>query len=228
MTNGIIDLSERERLANLLHCLRECKSLDDVPFALLAEPQPDTRPSVKLVAHYPDCRQKFVSQWSLEKWFERVPTVVALLVFMGVSLSIDEWEAALDVLHDAVWWSWIVFLVGTPLFMLIVVPALFFVVRVGQTHRGRGDLILDLNELRHAGPDGQASVPWRDVYTVTLGDKCRVRVELVSGDRLFVRLSTPVDRDNLIDIVRELIRLHHQDLHGLLQPVGGTSLREDG
>ncbi len=207
---------ERDRLENLLHHLRACETLDDVPRELLAEPQSDTRPSVKLVAYYRECRQVYKRTWSEIKVFERIPTVVALLIFMGVSLSLDDWTVGLEGLHDAVWWSWIVILVGTPLFMLVVLLGLFLAANslLVRTHRARGSLYLDLNELRHAGPDGQTSVPWRGVYTAALRDKCQVRVALENGDILDVWLPTPDDRDTLAGLMRELIRLHHQDLHG--------------
>lgn len=211
---------DRDRLANLLCRLRECATLEDVPLELLAEPQPDTRPSVKLVAHYHGCRQVFKRHWQVEKTFERMPIVVALLIFMGVSLSIDDWTIVLEGLHDAVWWSWIVFLFGTPLFMLVVLLVLFFAANslLVQTQRAKGDLYLDFNELRAAAPGGFRLVRWRDVYTATPRGNHRVRVELENGDILDVWLPMPGDRDALAGLMRELIRLHHRELHGLSGP----------
>ncbi len=98
-----IDLPERDRLANLLGRLRACDSLDDVPLKLLAEPQPDTWPSVKLVARYPDCRQMFMVKASTRTVFApawRAGLVIAATVF-AASTDLTTW------LVSVIGWPWL-------------------------------------------------------------------------------------------------------------------------
>ena len=73
---------------------------------------------------------------------------------------------------------------------------------------------LDLNELRHSAPDGLRQVPWNEVYTAGWGAWDWVRVELENGGVLLWRVPV-ADRERLIQIMRELMRHHYRDLHGL-------------
>ena len=98
-----IDLSEHDRLTHLLDRLRACESLDNVPLELLAESQPDTRPSVKLVALYPDCRQVFRVKTSTRAVF--VPTwragLTIALTVLAVSTDLTAW------LLSVIAWPWL-------------------------------------------------------------------------------------------------------------------------
>jgi hypothetical protein len=73
---------------------------------------------------------------------------------------------------------------------------------------------MDLNELRHAVPDGLRQVRWNEVYTADRGAWDWVRVKLENGGVLL--WCVPVaDRELLIQIMRELMRHHYRDLYGL-------------
>ncbi|MYC62945.1 MAG: hypothetical protein F4X16_08960 [Caldilineaceae bacterium SB0661_bin_34] len=220
-----IDLPERDRLANLLGRLRACDSLDDVPLALLAEPQCDTRPSVKLVAHYRKCRLMIRGEFSVIAVVKALPwgfTAVFLSWLLAVSTKLKAW--LLSVI-TAPWMAqvalWLLDPVAATIAGMVSGAVLFLyavTVRMERLSFPKGDLILDLNELCHAAASEQTSVPWRGVYTATRCGNRRVRVTLENGDILDVWLPTPGDRDTLADLMRELIRLHHRELHGLIGP----------
>ena len=107
---------------------------------------------------------------------------------------------------------------GAMLFLYAVI------VRMERLSFPKGDLILDLNELCYAAAVGQTSVPWERVYTATRRGNRRVRVALESGDILDVWLPTTGDRDALVGLMRELLRLHHRELHGLIGPETQASM----
>lgn len=85
---------------------------------------------------------------------------------------------------------------------------------LGRLSRRKDSLTLDLNELRHAAAEGLRHVSWSDVYAVTPGRPCWIRVKLEDGSLL--RVCVPQnDRDTLVGIMQQLIRHHHGHLHGL-------------
>ena len=73
-------------------------------------------------------------------------------------------------------------------------------------------------------PAGFNLVQWRDVYTAVQRGDHRAQVALENGDILDVWLPTPDVRDTLVDLMRELIRLHHRERHGMVGPEAQASL----
>lgn len=225
-----IDLPERDRLTNLLGRLRACESLDDVPLELLAESQPDTRPSVKLVARYPDCRQVFKVKASIRAVFVPSWRVGLAIALTGLAASTDVTAWLLSVIarpwlaHIASW-----FLEPVVMFIVGLVSGLVWLIYAVTIRRdlwsiSKGDLIVDLDELCTTVPAGFNLVQWRDVYTaVRCGDR-RAWVALENGDTLDLWLPTPSVRDTLVDLMRELIRLHHRERHGMVGPEVQASL----
>ena len=189
---------ERRRLENLLHRLRESGSLKDVPLELLLEPSLGTRPSVKLVVHYPRRWQVIAKSFSLADIIAWM-SVPVFFSFAGMAIQLDGWLP-----------------VGAG--FVVAAGALLLSGRLSWT---RDDLALDLNELSYAPPGRLRQVPWCEVYTATRRNKRWVQVALENGTAVFLRVPTPGDRDLLVGIMRELIRLHHQDLHGL-KPAEGA------
>ena len=201
------DLPERDRLTNLLGRLRACDSLDDVPLELLAEPQPDTRPSVKLVARYPDCRQVFMVKASTRAVFApawRVGLVIATTV-LAASTDLTTW------LVSVIGWPWLAQVAAWLLEPVVMIIAGFVsgmvwflyaaMFRMELWSFSKDDLIVDLDELHTTVPAGFNLVRWRDVYTAAQRGKRRVRVTLENGDILDVWLSTPGDRDILVGLI---------------------------
>lgn len=225
-----IDLPERDRLVNLLERLRACESLDDVPLALLAESQPDTRPSVKLVARYPDCRQVFRVKTSTRAVF--VPAwkagLTIVMTVLAASTDLTVW------LLSVIAWPWLAQIAAWFLEPVVMITAglvagmvwvLYAVmVRMELWSISKGDLIVDLDELHTTVPAGFNLVQWQDVYTAVRRGNRRVWVALENGDILDLWLPTPSVRDTLVCLMRELIRLHHRDLHGRIGPEGQAPL----
>ena len=89
----------------------------------------------------------------------------------------------------------------------------------GQVSNRRNALALDLNGLYHDSPSGPLNVSWRNVLAVAPGmavvpGRTRwLRVWLEDGGVLHLRVPE-ADRDWLVDVIRKLLRHHHQDLHG--------------
>lgn len=220
-----IDLPERDRLTNLLGRLRACDSLDDVPLELLAEPRPTTRPSVKLVAHYLECRLVIRGDFFVIAVFKAMPwgfTAVFMSWLLVVSTELKAWLLSVII---SPWMAkvalWLLNPVAATIAGMVLGAVLILyavIVRMERLSFPKGDLKLDLNELCHAAAVGQTAVPWRGVYTATPRGIRRVRVALENGDILDVWLPTPGDRDALAGLMRELIRLHHRELHGLIGP----------
>ena len=81
-------------MTNLLGRLRACNSLDDVPLELLVEPQPATRPSVKLVAHYRERRLVIQAEFSVIAVVKALPwgfTAVFMAWLLVVSTELKAW-----------------------------------------------------------------------------------------------------------------------------------------
>lgn len=223
-----IDLPERDRLANLLGRLRACDSLDDVPLALLAEPPCDTRPSVKLVVHYPQCWQMFMGNVSFRELVKSLTVQVAAIMVIVSELLESRLENWVQSITGVPWLvdviQWILepaVLVGLAVLWGVLV-LIFWLERVSCSRRA---LSLDLREMRHAAPNGPRSTCWSAVYTATRRGKRCVRVEWENGVVLFVWLPAPGERDILADLMRELIRLHHRELPGLIGPETRVSMR---
>ena len=200
-------LCEPERRKKLLDCLR-CGLLSDVPGTLLRDPQPGTRPHVKLVAHLPRLWQVFLRHVPMSEGIRLVvgaPFGVGLLLLWTTTVA--------PRLRDLGPWGELVNFVAW-----MVVGAGFYLLALNL--RGRfactwDTPLLDLNELRCVSPDGPRHVPWREVYTVSLGVMNWVRVELENGVVVLIRVPR-ADRDWLVDAMKELIRHHHGDLHGTM------------
>ena len=200
-----IDLCERQRLEKLLDHLRE-GSLAAVPCELLLEPQPHTRPCVRLVAHYPRLQQVFIGNFRLLAVIKLIPVAALWIVVLGAA-SLESWlllgiatpwlrEAVQLVLEPVAWFA--AGIVSFPVALNLL----------GHFSWTWNHLILSLTELRHATPDTLQQVPWRAVYTASLGFMGCVRVELENGVVLLLRVPK-ADRDTLIEIMRELICRHH-------------------
>ena len=83
----------------------------------------------------------------------------------------------------------------------------------GQVSSQRDVLMLDLNGLYHHSPSGPLNVSWRNVLAVAPGRTRWLRVWLEGGGVLWLRVPE-ADRDWLVDVIRQLLRHHHQDLYG--------------
>ena len=209
LPNGPERLTEPQRQQKLLHHLRTGR-LADVPDELLLEPRSDTRPSVRLVAHYPVLQQMVVGNLSLPDVVKLVPSIFLVLAALQVE-RLESW------LLTAVAASWLrdVVQILEPVVWFAVVVVVFL---AAANFRGRWSwtrnlLTLDLNELRVAMPDRLRQVPWRGIYTASCGFLGWVRVELEDGMVLLLRVPE-ADRDWLVDVIRQLLRHHHQDLYG--------------
>lgn len=211
-------VSEPERLRQLLCRLRR-GPLHEVPADLLREPQPGTRPAVRLVAYYPKVRQVYLESFpplAVFTVFRLLPVAVLWLV----AAQLTELEAWLLTVAAAPWWQAAVQLVLGPAAWIVVLTVLLLAALNlrRQFAWARNLLALDLNELRHAAPEGPRQVPWNRVYTAGWGIWHWVHVELEDGGVLLWRVPVP-ERELLIQIMRELMRHHYRDLHGL-EPAG--------
>lgn len=88
MANSI-DPCERQRLEKLLDHLRK-GALAAVPRELLLEPQPHTRPCVRLVAHYPRMQQVFMGNFRLLAVIKLIPVAALWTVVLEVA-SLESW-----------------------------------------------------------------------------------------------------------------------------------------
>ena len=204
-------MSKPERLRQLLCHLRR-GPLHEVPVDLLREPQTGTRPAVKLVAHYPKVRQVYLGSFPRLAVFRLLPVAVLWVVAAQVAVL----EAWLLTVESVPWWRDAVQLVLGPA-SWIIVPIVLSLVALNLRRQfawTRDLLALDLNELRHAAPDSLRQVPWSEVYTAEWGVWDWVRVELENGSVLLWRVPV-ADRELLIQIMRELMRHHYPNLHGL-------------
>ena len=175
-------------------------------------PQTGTRPAVKPVAHYPKVRQAYPGGFPPLAVFALLP-VAALWVVAAQVAALEAW---LPTVVSVPWWRDFVQLVLEPATWIVISIVLSLAVlnRRRQFAWSRDLLALDLNELRHAAPGGLRQVPWSEVYTAGWGAWDWVRVELENGGVLLWRVPV-ADRERLIQIMRELMRHHYRDLHGL-------------
>ena len=211
-------MSEPERLRQLL-CRLRLGPLHGVPADLLREPQSGTRPAVGLVAHYPRVQQVYLGNYPPLAVFRLLPLAVLWLVAAQVA-GLEAW---LLTIAAAPWWRAAVQQVLGPAAWIAALAVLFLAALNlrRQFAWSRSLLALDLNELRHAAPEGPRQVPWSRVYTAGWGAGHWVRVELEDGGVLLWRVPVP-ERELLIQIMRELMRHHYRDLHGL-EPVPADS-----
>ena len=187
-----------------------------LPVDLLREPQTGTRPAVKLVAHYPKVRQVYPGSFPRLAVFRLLPVFVAVLWVIAVQVA--ALEAWLPTVVSVPWWRDAVQPVPGPMAWIIVPIALSLAaLNLRRQFAWTRDLLaLDRNELRHAAPDSlrQVQVPWSEIYTTDWGVWDWVHVELENGGVLLWRVPV-ADRELLIQIMRELMRHHYRDLHGL-------------
>jgi len=204
-------MSEPERLRQLLCRLRR-GPLHEVPADLLRKPQLGTRPAVRLVAYYPKVRQLYLGSFPPLAVFRLLPLAVLWVVAAQVA-GLETW--LLTVAAAPRWQAAVQLVLGPAAWIVVLTVLLLAALNLRRQFAwARNLLALDLNGLRHAAPDGLQQVPWRGVYTATWGLWDWVRVELEDGGVLLWRMPV-AERELLIQIMRELMRHHYRDLHGL-------------
>ena len=204
-------------MIRLLAHLRTCRSLEDVDESLLAAPEGDTRPGIGLVGSTSPCSQLFMGTFSIRDVAMSVVVAFQVVVVLIVAVSL---RGATWLLSDQVqdwWWRVVVLvLVFVQVLLLVLFILRYWVQQLSWSCR-RG-LSLDLDELRYVSPGWRRTTSWGDLYTATAAGKRRLKVEWENGAELWVWLASCCDRDLLVDIMRELIRLYHPDRHGRVVP----------
>ena len=215
-----IPADKRTDMIRLLAHLRTCRSLEDVDERLLMAPEGDTRPGIGLVGSTPPCSQLFMGAFSIRDVVISAvggfPAVVVLI--FPVSQRVATWLLP----EQAKGWWWVVFAFVFVQVLLLVLFILRYWVQQLSWSRRRG-LFLDLDELRYVSPGWRRTISWGHLDTATAAGKRRLKVEWENGTELWVWLASCCDRDLLVSIVRELIRLHHPDRHGRVDPAPSTA-----
>ena len=211
-----IPADERDAMIRLLAHLRTCRSLKDVDERLLMAPEGDTRPGIGLVGSTPPCSQLFMGTFSIKDVVMSVAVAFQVVVVLIVAVSL---RGATWLLPEHVkgWWWVVVMALDFVQVLLLVLFILRYWVQQLSWSRRRG-LFLDLDELRYVSPRWRRTISWGDLYTATAAGRRRLKVEWENGAELWVWLASCCDRNLLVGIVRELIRLHHPDRHGRVDP----------
>ncbi|MCY4520265.1 MAG: hypothetical protein OXC13_05740 [Caldilineaceae bacterium] len=194
--------------------------LDSVPPGLLWDPWPNTRPFVKLVVGYNKARQVFLGPLSMIKAIGALAVLGTLIGFMEVNL-VGVWTMVISLLElvlvpvgSVPWLGHIVQGIPTLSNVLGAVFLLYYGMELtGQVSMRRQALVLDLNGLYYAAPDGPRTVPWRDVIAASPGRTRWVRVWLEDGVVLRIRVPQD-DRNWLVQTMWQLLWHHHRDLYG--------------
>ena len=210
-------LPEPQRQPKLLHHLRTGQ-LVDVPPGLLKDPWSSTRPFVGLVADCDKVRQVFLRSLSKGQVIGSLVAIGTLATLLEVNLA-ELWTTIVNLL-ELVLASAVPGLGGVVQVVPTLVNALGAALLVyyamnltGQVSNRRNTLVLDLNGLYHDSPSGPLNVSWRNVLAVAPGRTRWLRVWLEDGGVLYLRVPE-ADRDWLVDVIKQLLRHHHQDLYG--------------
>lgn len=201
----------RQKMTCLLKHLKTCRTLTDVDESLLVCPDDATRPKIRLVGQTQRCGQLFMGPFSLADVVLGIPTlpVVGFLIFQA-ALSTTGLLAKLEL-------DWLATLTGWGMVVLLVLLLVILILRYWVQQLAvswRRGLFLDLDELSHLTPRWQVATPWKDLYTATKAGNRRLTVVWEDRTELWVWFASCCDRDLVLDIVRELIRLHHTDRRG--------------
>lgn len=172
-----------------------------------------------LVADFDKVRQVFLRPLSKIQVIGALIAIVTLSAHLEVNLTVL-WTAIVNLL-ELVLASVVPQLGGIVQVVPTLVNALGMTVLVyyamnltGQVSSQRAALMLDLNGLYHNSPSGPLNVSWRNVLAVAPGRARWLRVWLEGGGVLWLRVSE-ADRDWLVDVIKQLLWHHHQDLYGI-------------
>lgn len=209
-----------ERWRALRAHLRAVGLSEDPPDDLLLDPEPTTRPNVRLVAHYDGIRQASLGDSTVA---ELVGPALATIALLFALLALGEQ------LSPPMGNPWLT--VGFRVVLLLVLLAVFMkplmrllalmVVR-------RGSLTLTLEELSMSWPGRNRHARWIDVYAVFVHQEGKrfsrrwtswfgrreapcIKVELNDGlvARLYV---ADIDRQPLADLMNDFV-VHHRGNH---------------
>ena len=198
-------LAKHERWHALRDHLRD-KGVKKVPLKLLQEPEPDTRPGIRLVAYYAKIKHVSLGKLTLSRW---VALLLSIIIPLGGTIyGVSNWQALAQepLLVQLIAGGGMV-VVGVLLIHVCIVWPLF-----NQITTHKGPLRVTMEELSLSLPDRTRHVQWRDVYTVShvpnksrWKNLSRVRVELNNG--VVATLHIPADDcDPLVEVMRDLIQ----------------------
>ncbi len=207
-------LCEKKRQQKLLSKLQS-GSYKDVPpdllLDLLLPPHDDTRPFTKLVKHYSkrwQARSNPISPHQIVALISTVPAVVAFyLTTIGLS-SISSASENPTLLLEYLGTAHVVITLAAIALLCYAIMLLHILAF------NFNDFCLDLNGVRCVAYDGYRFVSWKDVYTVTCVHQRWIRLTFENGGQAKVRVPKE-DRRWLLQVIKELLRQHHNDLYGV-------------
>lgn len=200
-------LTRHERWRDLRDHL-QAKGVKKVPLKLLQEPELDTRPGMRLVAHYAEIKHVSLGKLTPCRWFAILLSITPL---GGAVYGVVNWPLLAQQ-------SFTVQLIVGGVVTGVGLLAFLWMARsiLNGITTYKGPLRVTVAELSLSLPDRNRHVPWRDVYSVAhIPDKfrwksqSRIRVELDDG--VVATLHVPVDDcDPLVEVMRDLILCHRK------------------
>ena len=143
-----------DRWQDLRDHLRDYGLHKKPPDDLLLEPEPATRPNVRLVAYYDKIKQESMGKKTVT---EMLTTVLAVVLSVRVLTGFDRW---FDDSEQPVTLGWLILTLVMLVFTYVVVGWIL------RKIRSRKDsLSLNWEELSLSLPDGNRHVPWHDVHS---------------------------------------------------------------
>ena len=124
------------------------------PDDLLLEPEPATRPNVRLVAYYDKIKQESTGKKTIT---EILTAVLAVVLGVRVLTGFDRW---FDDSEQPVTLGWLI--LTLVLLAVTCMAAWVFLRKMGSR---KDSLSLNWEELSLSLPNGNRHVPWRDVYS---------------------------------------------------------------
>lgn len=200
-------LAKHERWLALRDHLR-AQGTKQVPLKLLQEPEPATRPGMRLVVHYAELKHESWGKLTPRDWVVVSQPIILLVLGAGygvVNRQLIEQPLTVQLIGGGVLLVLILLnfiWIGWPIFRHIVTR--------------KGPLYMSVEELSLSLPNRNQHVPWCNVHSVAhLPNKFRwmnhshIRVEL--NDGVVATLHVPVDDcDPLVEVMRTLILCHRE------------------
>ena len=195
-----------DRWRKLRNHLRDFGLSEGLPDDLLLEPEPTTRPNVRLVAHYDEIKQKSLGNSTVAE------VVAVVLAAVAVVFSFTAMGAQ-----------------GSLVLSLVLLALLMRPIRrlIDSTVASKGSLSLTPEELSMSLPGRNRHARWTDVYAVSVNQRGKrfsrqwpwvrrkkapcVRVELDDGivARLYL---CAAECEPLADLMRDFV-VHHRGDH---------------